>query len=93
VLHQYRKCVFMKRLVLLEDAMFLKERESGHMVEVLNLSDLFDLYRDEILACYQCGEEAQDPEIFKKSTLIFLSGEELPRCWTDPHYRENELKR
>ena len=72
--------------------MFLKARDSGHMVEVLNLSDLFDLYRDEILARYQYGEEAQDPEIFKKSNLIFLSGEELPRCWTDPHYRDNELK-
>ena len=73
--------------------MFLKARDSGHMVEVLNLSDLFDLYRDEILARSQYGEEAQDPESFKKSSLIFLSGEELPRCWTDPHYRDNELKR
>ena len=73
--------------------MFLKERDSGHMVEVLNLSDLFDLYHDEILASCQYGEEAQDPENFKKSSLIFLSGEELPRCWTDPHYRDNQLKR
>ena len=73
--------------------MFLKERDSGHMVEVLNLSDLFDLYRDEILARCHYGEEAQDPENFKKSSLIFLSGEELPRCWTDPHYRDNQLKR
>ena len=73
--------------------MFLKERDSGHMVEVLNLNDLFDLYRDEILARSQYGDEAQDPENFKKSSLIFLSGEELPRCWTDPHYRDNQLKR
>jgi len=72
--------------------MFLKQRDSGHMVEVLNLSDLFNLYRDEILASCHYGEEAQDPENFKKSSLIFLSGEELPRCWTNPHYRDNQLK-
>ena len=71
--------------------MFLKERSSGHMVEVLSLSDLFNLYHDEVVGRYQEGEEVQDPEKFKKADLIFLSGEELPRCWTDPHYRDNEL--
>lgn len=73
--------------------MFLKERDSGHMVEILNLNTLADLYHDEIEGCYQNGEEAQDPENFPKSNLLFLSGEELPRCWTDPHYRDGDLKR
>ena len=73
--------------------MFLKERDRGHMVEVMNLNDLFDLYRNEVIGRYQDGEEVQEPENFKKSNLIFLSGEELPRCWTDPHYRDDELKR
>ena len=73
--------------------MFLKERSSGHMVEVLGLNDLFSLYREEIVGRYQFGEEAQDSEKFKKKDLIFLSGEELPRCWTDPHYRDEELIR
>jgi len=77
----------------LENVMFLNEKTSGHMVEVLSLDDLFNLYKDEVEACYQYGEEVQDPEKFKKSDLVFLSGEELPRCWTDPHYRDNELKR
>ena len=63
------------------------------MVEVLSLDDLFNLYKDEVVGCYQYGEEVQDPEKFKKSDLVFLSGEELPRCWTDPHYRDNKLKR
>jgi len=79
--------------VELENVMFLKERDSGHMVEVVNLDDLLNLYRDEIVGRYQFGEEVQDSEKFKKCNLIFLSGEELPRCWTDPHYRDNELKR
>ena len=32
-------------------------------------------------------------EKFNKADLVFLSGEELPRCWTDPHYRDSELTR
>lgn len=70
--------------------MLLKERASGHLVEVVDLKDLFNLNHPEIVGRYQGGEEEQDPEPFKKSDLIFLSGEELPRCWTDPHYRDNE---
>ena len=73
--------------------MFLKESASGHLVEVFNIQDLFDLYRDEVAGSYHFGEEVQEPEPFKKTNLIFLSGEELPRCWTDPHYRDQELPR
>lgn len=73
--------------------MLLKERSSGHMVEVLSLVDLINLNCDEVVGRYQEGEEAQDPKTFKKTDLIFLSGEELPACWTDPHYRDDELKR
>lgn len=71
--------------------MLLKERSNGHMVEILSLVDLMNLNRDEVLGCYQEGEEQQDPERFKKANLVFLSGEDLPRCWTDPHYRDHEL--
>ncbi len=73
--------------------MLLKEISSGHMIEVLNLVDLVNLNCDEVLGRSQEGEEAQDPVMYKKSSLIFLSGEELPHCWTDPHYRDDELKR
>lgn len=72
--------------------MLLKQRSSGHMVEVLNLLDLMNLNRDEVEGCYQEGEEQQDPETFQKTDLVFLSGEALPRCWTDPHYRDAELR-
>ncbi len=63
------------------------------MVEVLSVGDLVDLFKDEVVGRYQYGEEVQDPEKFRKSNLVFLSGEPLPRCWTDPHYRDNELIR
>jgi len=71
--------------------MLLKEKSSGHLLEVVELSDLFNLNHPEIIGRYQGGEEQQDPENFKKIDLKFLSGEELPRCWTDPHYRDDEL--
>ena len=71
--------------------MLLKQRSTGHLLEVENVQDLFNVLRDEITARDQVGEEMQEPEVFKKADLIFLSGEELPRCWTDPHYRDHEL--
>lgn len=73
--------------------MLLKEMPYGHMVEVLSLVDLINLNCDEVVGRYQAGEEVQDPKKFKKTDLIFLSGESLPRCWIDPHYRDDELTR
>ncbi len=73
--------------------MLLKEKSSNHMVEIANLINLIDVNCDDVIGRYQEGEEAQDPETYSKSSLVFLSGEELPRCWTDPHYRDNELAR
>jgi len=73
--------------------MLLKQISSGHMLEVSNLVDLINPNGDEVVGCYQEGEEVQDPKAIKKSDLIFLSGEQLPRCWTDAHYRDDELTR
>lgn len=73
--------------------MLLKKSTSDHMIEVINLFDLINLNLDEVEGRYQEGEEQQDLEKFKKANLTFLSGEELPRCWTDPHYRDNEISR
>jgi hypothetical protein len=63
------------------------------MIEILSLSDLFDPFNKTLVGRYQHGEEVQDPEKFNKSNLQFLSGEDLPECWLDAHYRDNELKR
>lgn len=73
--------------------MLLKQKSSGHMVEVVDYINLIDLNCDEVVGRYQEGEEVQDPDNFNKQDLVFLSGENLPRCWLDPHYRDDELSR
>ena len=73
--------------------MLLKERSSGHIVEVLDLIELCNCARGTVRGRLHYGEEAQDPEPFEKQCLCFLSGEDLPHCWTDRHYRDAELAR
>ena len=73
--------------------MLINNRTNEHMIEVMNLVDLMNLNLEQVLGRYQEGEEQQDPEKFNKADLVFLSGEELPRCWTDPYYRDSELVR
>ncbi len=69
--------------------MFLKDKTNGELVEVLTLKNLFDPFLDEVVGRYQQGEEVQDPEKLKKAELLFPSGEPLPQCWIDPHYRDD----
>jgi hypothetical protein len=68
--------------------MFLRDKNNGDVVEVLALDALFDPNRDAVSGRYHAGEELQEPEDFAKADLVFPSGEVLPRCWVDPHYRE-----
>ena len=70
--------------------MFLKHKDSGKLVEVLSLRDLFNPLHSALVGRYHAGEELQDPEQFEKSVLVFCSGENLPKCWTDVHYRDDE---
>jgi hypothetical protein len=73
--------------------MFLKDKNSEDLVEVLSLTDLFDPFCKQLVGRYQHGEERQDPEKFTKTALSFPSGEGLPKCWLDAHYRESETQR
>ncbi|MES9868978.1 MAG: acetyltransferase [Sedimenticola sp.] len=73
--------------------MFLKHVSSGKMVEVLSLTDLFNPNHTQLVGRFHVGEELPDPEKFEKSDLQFMSGEALPKCWVDVHYREGELQR
>ena len=73
--------------------MFVKDTPSDKLVEVLALRDLFNPLHPQVIGRFHVGEEAQDPERFSKENLCFLSGEPLPRCWTDPHYRDAEVER
>ena len=65
-------------------------REEGfHRSQVMETA----YHLTEVIGRSQHGEEEQDPEPFAKDALMFLSGEPLPRCWTDPHYRDEEIQR
>ena len=70
--------------------MFLKvlDPDESSLVEVLDLRQLFDPFAGDVLARLHAGEELQDPGSFSKASLVFPSGEPLPRCWLDPHYAD-----
>lgn len=71
--------------------MYLKQKTNGHLVEVLSLNDLFNPMQTQVVGRLHYGEEIQDPEKFTKADLSFPSGEPLPRCWLDVHYRDAEI--
>jgi len=66
---------------------YLKHKTSGSMVEILDVASLCDPCREVVPGRYHAGEELQDPMNFSKQELTFPSGEALPRCWIDPHYK------
>lgn len=68
--------------------MFLKHKTNGDLVEVLDLNALFDPTAAAINGRFHSGEEIQEPSSFNKTDLIFPSGEALPKCWVDAHYRD-----
>ena len=72
--------------------MLLVERSTGHLVEVLNVKTLFDPFETKLSGRYNVGEDLPPLQSFKKADLGFQSGESLPRCWLDPHYRDDEIK-
>jgi len=69
--------------------MFLMQKNSEKLVEILSLSDLFNPNHHKIIGRFHAGEEMQDAEKFTKDEMAFPSGEPLPKCWVDPHYREH----
>lgn len=69
--------------------MFLMDRRNGDRVEVLDTTTLFTPRSDTVHGRSHVGEEMQEAEDFNKSELLFLSGEPLPVCWMDVHYREH----
>ncbi len=67
--------------------MFLQNKETGVLVEILDTKALIDPLESKIPVKVQAGQEEQDPEGVSKEALIFPSGESLPRCWVDADYR------
>lgn len=70
--------------------MLMMLKESGAMVEMSYPSELWNPFVTQVHGCRPAGEEMQDQETFAKADLAFLSGESLPRCWLNPHYRDGE---
>lgn len=73
--------------------MFLKQIEADHLVEVLRPEELFDPTRPTFMGRLNIGEDMPDPSQFNKAQVCFPSGEPLPRCWVDVHYRDDEIER
>ncbi|GDX71869.1 acetyltransferase [Vulcanococcus sp.] len=69
--------------------MFLKTKQDGSLLEVVNLAPLFDPFAKQLEGRLHAGEELQELELFDKADLQFPSGEPLPRCWWDPAYPHN----
>ena len=67
--------------------MYLRDKKSGDLVEVLDISAMVNPSEQQLQGRFHAGEELQDPEAFRKEALEFPSGESLPRCWIDVAYR------
>ena len=70
--------------------MYLKDKKTGDLVEVLDVKALADPFRSTIKGRFHVGEELQEPEDINKSNLVFPSDESLPRCWVDFNYKNTE---
>ncbi|MDJ0737063.1 MAG: acetyltransferase [Nostocaceae cyanobacterium] len=68
--------------------MFLMHKPTGDIIEILTLDKLFNPCIKEVTGVDHLGQEMQDPASYQKMELAFPSGEALPRCWFDSHYRE-----
>lgn len=73
--------------------MYMKRKLDGHLVEILGVQDLTNPLHHWVVGRMHYGEEIQDPEKYAKADLLFPSGETLPRCWMDVHYRDQDLTR
>jgi len=67
--------------------MFLRDKSSGDLVEVFDVAALIDPSGERVSVRRHAGEEMGDPTDTPKSELVFPSGEALPLCWLDAHYR------
>lgn len=67
--------------------MLLQEKESGDLIEIIDIATLVSPAKTEVGGKSQAGQEEQEPTTFEKNKLVFPSGEVLPRCWTEENYK------
>lgn len=70
--------------------MLLQDKSTGSLVEIEDLIELTNPVREEVTGRDQQGEEEQDPVKYPKASLVFPSGESLPKCWIDPEYQSSK---
>ncbi|MFC1749288.1 acetyltransferase [Pseudomonadota bacterium] len=70
------------------NAMYMKDKNSGDMVEILDINALINPNADTVVGRFHAGEEMQEKADFIKINLLFPSGESLPACWVDANYRQ-----
>ena len=61
--------------------MFLKEKDSGELVEVLSLRDLTDPFHKTLIGRYNAGEELPDPKKFSVLRRFMWIPESSPPGW------------
>jgi len=67
--------------------MLLQDKETGDLVEVLDVKELIKPTTDVVSVRNQLGQEEQEPTPHPKAKLMFPSGESLPLCWLDADYK------
>lgn len=70
--------------------MLMKNLETGHLVEVEDLTDLTNPFASTAIGRELWGEELQDPYEVEKAALGFPSGEKIPASWLDPNYQAHQ---
>jgi hypothetical protein len=71
--------------------MLLKDKQSDALIEIEDVRTLINPAEATTLGRSYLGEEKQDPADYVKASLIFPSGESLPRCWVDLDYRHTQV--
>jgi hypothetical protein len=71
--------------------MLLKDKQSDALIEVEDVGMLVNAGEAAVSGRSQLGEEEQDLEDYVKASLMFPSGEDLPRCWVDLDYRHTQV--
>jgi hypothetical protein len=79
--------IYSEKIIGEECIMYLRDRNSGDLVEVLDIAAMVDPCAAQLEGRFHAGEELQEPATFSKDELEFPSGEALPRCWKDATYR------
>jgi hypothetical protein len=72
--------------------MILQEKASDDLIEIQDITMLINPITTHVSGRSQLGQEEQDPVDYAKASLMFQSGEDLPRCWVDADYRDTQVE-